>query len=38
MKGIGNREVECIFCNGCLSTTVDPGLSCTKILEKDEKE
>jgi 2,4-dienoyl-CoA reductase-like NADH-dependent reductase (Old Yellow Enzyme family) len=36
MKGIGKQEVECIYCNGCLSTTVSPGLSCAKLLEKDE--
>jgi 2,4-dienoyl-CoA reductase-like NADH-dependent reductase (Old Yellow Enzyme family) len=36
MKGIGKREVECDYCNGCLSTTVSPGLCCTKLLEKDE--
>ena len=33
MKGIGNQEVDCIFCNGCLSTTVTPGLLCAKLLE-----
>jgi 2,4-dienoyl-CoA reductase-like NADH-dependent reductase (Old Yellow Enzyme family) len=38
MKGIGNRVVECIYCNGCLSTTVNPGLCCTKLLEKDENQ
>ncbi len=36
IKGIGKQEVECIYCNGCLSTTVSPGLSCAKLLEKDE--
>ena len=36
MKGIGKQEVECIYCNGCLSTTVSPGLSCAKLLEKDK--
>lgn len=33
MKGIGKQEVECIFCNGCLSTTVSPGLTCAKLNE-----
>ena len=37
IKGIGNREVECIYCNGCLSTTVDPGLCCAKLLEKENE-
>jgi 2,4-dienoyl-CoA reductase-like NADH-dependent reductase (Old Yellow Enzyme family) len=36
MKGIGRQEVECIYCNGCLSTTVAPGLCCAKLLEQDE--
>lgn len=33
MKGIGDDKVNCIFCNGCLSTTVTPGLQCAKLLE-----
>ncbi|MHA1194166.1 MAG: NADH:flavin oxidoreductase [Promethearchaeota archaeon] len=33
MKGIGNQKVECIFCNGCLATTVTPGLRCAKLHE-----
>ena len=33
MKGIGNKEVDCIFCNGCLATTVTPGLRCAKLHE-----
>lgn len=31
MKGIGNQKVDCIFCNGCLATTVTPGLRCAKL-------
>ena len=38
MKGVGKREVECIYCNGCLSTTVDPGLCCAKLLEQDKNK
>jgi len=33
MKGIGSDKVDCIFCNGCLSTTVTPGLQCAKLME-----
>ncbi|MCJ7649950.1 MAG: NADH:flavin oxidoreductase [Candidatus Lokiarchaeota archaeon] len=33
MKGIGNQKVDCIFCNGCLATTVTPGLRCAKLNE-----
>ena len=33
MKGIGNQKVDCIFCNGCLATTVSPGLRCAKLHE-----
>jgi len=33
MKGIGNQKVDCIFCNGCLATTVTPGLRCAKLHE-----
>jgi len=31
MKGIGDQKVDCIFCNGCLATTVTPGLRCAKL-------
>jgi len=33
MKNIGNKEVDCIFCNGCLSTLSTTGLHCVKLLE-----
>jgi len=35
MKGIGGDNVDCIFCNGCLSTTVTPGLQCAKLIESN---
>ncbi|MCJ7649491.1 MAG: NADH:flavin oxidoreductase, partial [Candidatus Lokiarchaeota archaeon] len=31
MNGRGKQEVDCIFCNGCLATTVTPGLRCAKL-------
>jgi 2,4-dienoyl-CoA reductase-like NADH-dependent reductase (Old Yellow Enzyme family) len=34
MKGIGNDEVDCIFCSSCLSTVVTPGLQCAKLHNK----
>jgi len=33
MKCIGNQEVDCIFCNGVLATTVIPDLRCAKSHE-----
>jgi 2,4-dienoyl-CoA reductase-like NADH-dependent reductase (Old Yellow Enzyme family) len=37
LKGTGSDKVECIFCNGCLSTTVTPGLRCAKLYESSIK-
>ena len=34
MNGIGNDEVDCIFCSSCLSTVVTPGLQCAKLHSK----
>jgi 2,4-dienoyl-CoA reductase-like NADH-dependent reductase (Old Yellow Enzyme family) len=38
LKGIGARTVECLYCNGCLSSVVTTGLRCVKkeqqLLEK----
>ncbi|MFX0073798.1 MAG: NADH:flavin oxidoreductase [Candidatus Hermodarchaeota archaeon] len=31
LKGEGDDEVDCEFCNGCLSTVVTPGLQCAKL-------
>jgi 2,4-dienoyl-CoA reductase-like NADH-dependent reductase (Old Yellow Enzyme family) len=33
LKGIGDDKVDCIFCNGCLSTTIELGLQCAKLRE-----
>jgi 2,4-dienoyl-CoA reductase-like NADH-dependent reductase (Old Yellow Enzyme family) len=33
LKGKGDDKVDCIYCNGCLSTTVTPGLQCAKLIE-----
>jgi len=30
LKGIGNRTVECEYCNGCLSSLINTGLRCVK--------
>jgi len=34
LKGEGDDKVDCIFCNGCLSTTVTPGLQCAKLMDE----
>ena len=30
IKGIGERTVECVYCNGCLSSLMTTGLRCVK--------
>ena len=30
LEGMGDRKVECIFCNSCLSSLMDTGLRCVK--------
>ena len=30
LKGIGERTVECVYCNGCLSSVATTGLRCVK--------
>jgi 2,4-dienoyl-CoA reductase-like NADH-dependent reductase (Old Yellow Enzyme family) len=35
LKGEGDDKVECLFCNGCLSTVVTPGLQCAKLMEEE---
>ena len=30
LKGIGESKVDCIYCNGCLSSLVTTGLQCVK--------
>ncbi|MFX1340638.1 MAG: NADH:flavin oxidoreductase [Promethearchaeota archaeon] len=37
LKGIGSSEVECVYCNGCLSSVATTGLKCIK-KEADVKE
>ena len=33
LKNIENQEVDCIFCNSCLSTITTSGLQCVKLIE-----
>ncbi len=30
LKGVGDRKVECLFCNSCLSSLISTGLRCVK--------
>lgn len=34
LKGIGDSKVDCLYCNGCLSSVVSGGLRCMKKEEK----
>ena len=34
LEGVGDRKVECVYCNSCLSSLVTTGLHCVK---KDQK-
>lgn len=38
LNGIGNRTVECMYCNGCLSSVVTTGLRCVKKEQQLQEE